>query len=76
MEYRYLGRTGLKVSETRAWARCTSAARPTRRRAARILDTFVDAGGTFIDTADVYSGRRVRGDPRPLAAAGATATTW
>ncbi|GAA0915067.1 aldo/keto reductase [Virgisporangium aurantiacum] len=55
MEYRYLGRTGLKVSEL-----CLGAMHfggPTdESTSVRILDAFVDAGGTFIDTADVYNG--------------------
>lgn len=54
MEYRYLGRTGLKVSEL-----CLGAMHfggPTdEKTSVRILDAFVDAGGTFIDTADVYN---------------------
>lgn len=54
MEYRFLGRTGLKVS-----ALCLGAMTLGREvdeaESRRILDRFVDAGGTFIDTADVYS---------------------
>lgn len=54
MEYRYLGRTGLKVSEL-----CLGAMHfggPTdEETSVQILDTFVEAGGTFIDTADVYN---------------------
>jgi aryl-alcohol dehydrogenase-like predicted oxidoreductase len=54
MEYRYLGRTGLKVSElclgTMSFGGGTDEA-----TAHRMLDRFVDVGGTFIDTADVYS---------------------
>lgn len=53
MEYRYLGRTGLKVSElclgTMLFGGGTD-----EQTAHRMLDRFVDAGGTFIDTADVY----------------------
>ena len=30
------------------------------------LDRFVAAGGTFVDTADVYGHGRVGGDHRPL----------
>lgn len=53
MEYRHLGRTGLKVSElclgTMLFGDHTDEA-----TAHRMLDRFVAAGGTFIDTADVY----------------------
>jgi aryl-alcohol dehydrogenase-like predicted oxidoreductase len=54
MDYRFLGRTGLKVSElclgAMTFGRETSA-----RDSHQILDRFVEAGGNFIDTADVYS---------------------
>ncbi len=54
MEYRNLGKTGLKVSEL-----CLGAMHfggPADEQASvRILDEFVEAGGTFIDTADVYN---------------------
>ncbi len=54
MEYRYLGKTGLKVSEL-----CLGAMTFGRETPAddslRFLDRFQEAGGNFIDTADVYS---------------------
>src|SRR4051812_21060261 len=54
MRYRYLGRTGLSVSElclgTMTFGRETDEA-----EAFRILDRFVAAGGTFVDTADSYT---------------------
>lgn len=54
MEYRFLGRTGLKVSElclgTQTFGWVTDEA-----EAFRILDRFVDAGGNFFDTADSYN---------------------
>jgi len=61
MEYRKLGRTGLKVSELClgtmqfGWSadEATSFA---------VMDAFVSAGGNFIDTADVYS-RWAAGNP-------------
>ena len=61
MEYRKLGRTGLKVSELClgtmqfGWSadEATSFA---------VMDAFVSAGGNFIDTADVYS-RWAEGNP-------------
>lgn len=54
MESRRLGRTDLFVSElclgTMQWGWTAS------EETARVLmDAFVDAGGTFLDTADVYS---------------------
>ena len=33
------------------------------------LDRFIEAGGTLVDTADVYSNGRQRGDHRPVAGA-------
>ncbi len=53
MNYRYLGRTGMKVSElclgTMTFGRETS-----EEVGARMLDRFVEVGGNFIDTANVY----------------------
>ena len=54
MEHRHLGRTGLRVSRlglgTLTWGRNTG-----ERDAADLLKAFWDAGGTLIDTADVYA---------------------
>ena len=54
MEYRSLGRTGLQVSDiclgTMQFKWTTD--EPTSYA---VLDAFVDAGGNFIDTADVYT---------------------
>jgi len=54
MEFRYLGKTGLRVSElclgTMTFGRETSEA-----DSFRIMDRFVEAGGNFLDTADVYT---------------------
>ncbi|HJT03394.1 MAG TPA: aldo/keto reductase [Pseudonocardiaceae bacterium] len=54
MQQRYLGRSGLRVSRlalgTMTWGRDTDA-----EEAATELVAFVDAGGTFVDTADVYN---------------------
>ena len=53
MKQRFLGRSGLKVSElclgAMTFGRETDVA-----TSHRMLDTFVEAGGTFVDTADVY----------------------
>lgn len=55
MEYRNLGRTGLKVSEL-----CMGSMQfgwtSTEEDAFAVLDAYVASGGNFIDTADVYSG--------------------
>lgn len=54
MEYRQLGRSGLRVSEiclgTMQFKWTTD--EPTSYR---VLDVFVEAGGNFLDTADIYS---------------------
>ncbi len=54
MEKRHLGRTGLRVSRiglgTMTWGTDTD-----EHEAAGQLKTFVDAGGTLVDTADVYA---------------------
>ncbi|MGW6456984.1 aldo/keto reductase [Streptomyces sp. NPDC055078] len=55
MEQRYLGRTGLRVSRiglgTLTWGRDTD-----EHDAADQLKAFWEAGGTLVDTADVYGG--------------------
>jgi aryl-alcohol dehydrogenase-like predicted oxidoreductase len=57
MEQRHLGRTGLTVSRlclgTMTWGRDTD-----EHEARDQLATFVEAGGTFVDTADVYADGR------------------
>lgn len=53
MEYRYLGATGLKVSELCLGAMMFGS-RTDEQASAQILNTFTDAGGNFIDTADIY----------------------
>jgi aryl-alcohol dehydrogenase-like predicted oxidoreductase len=54
MEYRNLGRTGLKVSRLCMGTMNFGWTAP-ETNAAPVLDAFVAAGGNFIDTADVYS---------------------
>jgi len=65
MDYRKLGRTGLKVSElclgTMQFGWTTD-----ETNAIAVMDAFVAAGGNFIDTADIYT----MWGPRGLAAAG------
>jgi aryl-alcohol dehydrogenase-like predicted oxidoreductase len=54
MKYRRLGRTGLRVSElclgTMQWGWTTD-----EEHAYQVMDALFEAGGNFIDTADVYS---------------------
>jgi len=54
MNYRRLGRTGLKVSDiclgTMQWGWTAD-----EQTSQQVMDAFVEAGGNFIDTADVYS---------------------
>ncbi|MGI9646636.1 MAG: aldo/keto reductase [Ilumatobacteraceae bacterium] len=53
MEYHYLGRSGTKVSEVCLGA-MTFGREADEATSHRLLDVFVDAGGDFIDSADVY----------------------
>jgi aryl-alcohol dehydrogenase-like predicted oxidoreductase len=55
MEYRLLGRSGCVVSVA-ALGTMTFGAEAREEDAHAQLDRFVEAGGTLIDTADVYSG--------------------
>jgi aryl-alcohol dehydrogenase-like predicted oxidoreductase len=68
MRYKLLGRTGLRVSELclgtmtfgedRRWG-------ATKEECGRILDAFAEAGGNFVDTANVYtngSSERITGE--------------
>ncbi len=61
MDFRKLGRTGLKVSElclgTMQWGWTAD-----EDASFQVMDAFVEAGGNFLDTADVYS-RWVEGNP-------------
>jgi len=61
VDYRNLGRTGLKVSElclgTMQWGWTAG-----EDAAVEVMDAFIAAGGNFIDTADVYS-RWAEGNP-------------
>lgn len=54
MDYRFMGGTGLRVSELCLGA-MTFGRDTTEEDSHRILDRFVEVGGNFIDTADVYS---------------------
>jgi aryl-alcohol dehydrogenase-like predicted oxidoreductase len=61
MEYRNLGRAGLKVSEL-CLGTMTFLWTADEATSFDILSAFVDAGGNFIDTADIYS-RWASGNP-------------
>ena len=54
MDYRKLGRTGLKVSEL-----CLGTMQfgwtADEENSRQVMDAFVEAGGNFIDTADIYT---------------------
>lgn len=54
MNYRLLGKTGLKVSELCLGA-MTFGRETSEEDSRRLLDRFVEEGGNFIDTADVYT---------------------
>lgn len=54
MEYRRLGRTGLKVSEL-CLGTMTFLWTSDEQTSFDVLSAFTDAGGNFIDTADIYS---------------------
>ncbi|MCZ8515466.1 aldo/keto reductase [Paenibacillus filicis] len=55
MEYKHLGKTGLRVSELCLGA-MTFGRETGERESQLIMDQFIEAGGNFIDTADVYTG--------------------
>jgi len=57
MKYRQMGKTGLRVSELCLGA-MTFGRETIEEDSFKILDHFVEAGGNFIDTADVYSAGR------------------
>lgn len=65
MEYRKLGRTGLKVSEL-CMGTMTFGWTSDEKSAYEVFSAFAQAGGTFFDTADVYS-RWAPGNPGGVA---------
>ena len=76
MDYRTLGRSGCAVS-TLALGTMTFGAETDEAGSHEQLDRFVEAGGTLVDTADVYGGGRPRrssagGSPtgRPMSPSG------
>src|SRR5919199_4781773 len=81
MEYRTLGGSGCSVS-TYALGTMTFGAESDEAGAFAQLDAFVEAGGTFVDVADVYAGgtseeilgRWLAGRPTHLPGRGVVAT--
>lgn len=71
MKMRFMGKTGLLVSEL-CLGTMTFGRESTEETSHQMLDHFIDAGGNFIDTADVYAegrseeilGRWLPGKPR------------
>lgn len=61
MRYRLLGRSGLRVSEvclgTMTFTDNLTGWGTSREEAHKIMGAFADAGGNFLDTADLYFGR-------------------
>ena len=55
MEYRRLGTTGIRVTELCLGA-MTFGREADESDSRAILDRFLDAGGNFVDTANVYAG--------------------
>src|SRR4051812_8312972 len=55
MDYRNVGRTGLRVSELCLGAMTFGRESP-EAESIQMLNRFLDAGGNFIDTANVYGG--------------------
>ncbi|MDQ0603742.1 aryl-alcohol dehydrogenase-like predicted oxidoreductase [Streptomyces canus] len=59
MRYTLFGRTGLRVSELSLGTMVMGedpGAGSDKETSGRLLDAYADAGGNFIDTADIYSG--------------------
>lgn len=54
MDYRFLGKTGMKVSELCLGAMTFGRETP-EEESYRMMDRFAEAGGNFIDSANVYS---------------------
>ena len=54
MQYKFLGKSGLKVSEL-CLGTMTFGREASKKDSFRMLDHFVAQGGNFIDTANVYS---------------------
>ena len=63
MRYQLLGRSGLRVSEICLGALTfgeESGWGASKEEARKLYDTFRDAGGNFVDTANVYTGGTIQ----------------
>ena len=60
MKYKLLGRSGLRVSELALGAMTFGTADwgVEKEESRQVYDRFREAGGNFIDTANIYSGGR------------------
>ena len=58
MEYRHLGRSGLKISEIAYGNWITHGSQVEEEAARRCVEAALDEGITSFDTADVYAGTR------------------
>ena len=56
MEYRNLGKTGLKISEISLGAWLTYGGNVEKEKAKKCITTALENGVNFIDIADVYAG--------------------
>jgi aryl-alcohol dehydrogenase-like predicted oxidoreductase len=54
LEYRQLGSTGIRVSEL-CLGTMTFGREADEATSRKMVDRFVEAGGNFVDTADVYA---------------------
>ena len=76
MEYRTLGRTGVKVSPLCLGAMMFGAwGEPDHDKSIRIIHAALDAGINFVDTADVYSRARTRRSSARRSKAAATTSS-
>jgi aryl-alcohol dehydrogenase-like predicted oxidoreductase len=56
MEYRYVGRTGLKIAAVSLGCMTFGGEGTSEQEAGAILDHYVEAGGNYLDTANNYDG--------------------
>ena len=64
MEFRYLGNSGLKVSEISYGNWVTHGSQVEAEQATTCVRAALDAGITTFDTADVYANTKAEADPR------------
>ena len=76
MEYRHLGRSGLKVSEIAYGNWLTHGSQVEEDAAVACVAAAIDEGITTFDTADVYAGNQGRDGARRRPAAASGASRW